>query len=81
MQRLEVSGVVRLIYRSLGVKRLIKQITFRPESDEALDMYSTWSFSTYLTRSRCPSPTPSGDRSALLPHSSCRHLQAQTFSR
>ena len=39
------------------------------------------SLSTYLTRSRCSSAPLSGDRSALLPHSSCHHLQAQTFSR
>ena len=33
MQRLEVSGAVRTIYGSLGVKRLIKDVTQHMEQD------------------------------------------------
>ena len=51
MQRLEVSGAVQLIYRSLGVKGLIR--LFGPLFEPEENMSSTYSGSEELTISPC----------------------------
>ena len=53
MQRLEVSGVVRLIYKSLGVKGLNLQVTLEERhyifKEQDVSSFSQWSQKSILT--------------------------------